>query len=88
MAKKKLAIGVASAVAAGAGAAIFIKEKIRCRISHCFLKKVFPNLPTIGTQSEASMRKTAKESTIPTEIMKRLHVRKNLTELMRNTLTL
>ena len=85
MAKKKLAIGVASAVAAGAGAAILLKKKSDLTL---LPQKVFPNLPTIGTQSEASMRKTAKESTIPTEIMKRLHVRKNLTELMRNTLTL
>ena len=60
MAKKKLAIGVASAVAAGAGAAILLKKKSDVRISHCFLKKVFPNLPTIGTQSEASMRKNSK----------------------------
>ena len=87
MAKKKLAIGVASAVAAGAGAAILLKKKSDVE-SHTASSKSVSNLPTIGTQSEASMRKTAKESTIPTEIMKRLHVRKNLTELMRNTLTL
>ena len=48
MAKKKLAIGVASAVAAGAGAAILLKKKSDVESHNFFLKKVFPNLPTIG----------------------------------------
>ena len=86
MAKKKLAIGVASAVAAGAGAAILLKKKSDVESHTASSKSVSKSSDYRNT--EASLRKTAKESTIPTEIMKRLHVRKNLTELMRNTLTL
>lgn len=87
MAKKKLAIGVASAVAAGAGAAILLKKKSDVE-SHTASSKSVSKSSDYRNTERGKHEKTAKESTIPTEIMKRLHVRKNLTELMRNTLTL
>lgn len=87
MAKKKLAIGVASAVAAGAGAAILLKKKSDVE-SHTSSSKSVSKSSDYRNTERGKHEKNSKGIYYPTEIMKRLHVRKNLTELMRNTLTL
>lgn len=94
MANKKSKLGVISAVAAGTGTAIYLAQKakknpaiLRNPILLYLEKNHLPVLLfriIIAIQNVENMTVTVKESIIPTETMKHLHILKNRKVLMKN----
>ena len=94
MANKKSKLGVISAVAAGTGTAIYLAQKAKKESGNSsesnisiFGKKSssgssVPN--NFAIQNVENMTVTVKESIIPTETMKHLHILKNRKVLMKN----